>query len=59
MGNGAESGKITGKIRERYRSLADGGAGMIITGMHGVSAAGTVAGKPARPRAMTISMCVK
>lgn len=40
---GAENGKITEKITERYLSLADGGDGLIITGMHAVSAASSVA----------------
>ncbi len=40
---GADSGRITKKIMERYLALADGGAGLIITGMHAVSAAGAVA----------------
>lgn len=40
---GAENGKITEKIKKRYLSLADGGAGLIITGMHAVSASGSVA----------------
>lgn len=40
---GADNGKITEKIRERYLALADGGAGLIITGMHAVSASGAVA----------------
>ena len=40
---GADNGRITEKIKERYLSLADGGAGLIITGMHAVSQAGRVA----------------
>lgn len=40
---GADNGKITEKIKERYRALADGGAGLILTGMHAVSASGSVA----------------
>ena len=40
---GADNGKITDKIKERYRQLADGGAGLIITGMQAVSASGAVA----------------
>lgn len=34
---GAEQGKITEKVKARYRQLAAGGAGLIITGMHAVS----------------------
>lgn len=40
---GADHGKITQKIKKRYLELADGGAGLIITGMHAVSASGAVA----------------
>lgn len=40
---GAENGKITEKIKEHYSALADGGAGLIITGMHAVSVSGSVA----------------
>lgn len=40
---GADNGTITEKIKERYAALADGGAGLIITGMHAVSASGSVA----------------
>lgn len=40
---GADNGKITEKIKERYLALADGGSGLIITGMHAVSASGSVA----------------
>ena len=40
---GADNGKITGKIKERYIMLGDGGAGLIITGMHAISASGSVA----------------
>lgn len=39
---GADNGKITEKIKERYLALADGGAGLIITGMQAVSASGSV-----------------
>lgn len=39
---GADAGKITEKIKQRYLALADGGAGLIITGMHAVRAAGAV-----------------
>ncbi len=39
---GAEDGKITDRIRDRYRALADGGAGLIITGMHAVSHRGAI-----------------
>lgn len=40
---GADHGKITEKIKARYAALAEGGSGMIITGMHAVSASGSVA----------------
>lgn len=40
---GADNGKITDKIKNRYFELASGGAGLIITGMHAVSASGAVA----------------
>lgn len=40
---GADNGKITRKISERYRSLANGGTGLIITGMHAVSKSGSAA----------------
>ena len=40
---GADNGRITEKIKKRYFELADGGAGLIITGMHAVSASGAVA----------------
>ncbi|MGL5436427.1 MAG: hypothetical protein ACRDBO_13670 [Lachnospiraceae bacterium] len=40
---GADNGKITEKIKVRYRQLTDGGIGLIITGMHAVSATGAVA----------------
>lgn len=40
---GADNGKITEKIKHHYIKLADGGAGLIITGMHAVSASGSVA----------------
>jgi len=40
---GADNGRITEKIKKRYLDLADGGAGLIITGMHAISAAGAVA----------------
>lgn len=34
---GADNGKITEKIKKRYLELSDGGAGLIITGMHAIS----------------------
>ena len=40
---GADKGKITEKIKGRYVELADGGSGLIITGMHAVSASAAVA----------------
>ena len=40
---GADNGKITEKNKERYLALADGGSALIITGMHAVSASGSVA----------------
>lgn len=40
---GADKGRITDKIKERYRRLAAGGAGLVITGMQAVRAAGAVA----------------
>lgn len=40
---GADNGRITEKINNRYLELADGGAGLIITGMHAISASGAVA----------------
>lgn len=40
---GAENGRISDKIRERYEELSKGGAGLIITGMQAVRKAGSVA----------------
>lgn len=40
---GADNGRVTPKIEERYRRLAEGGSGLIITGMQAVSASGAVA----------------
>lgn len=40
---GAKEGRITEKILERYRQLAQGGIGGIITGMQAVTASGAVA----------------
>lgn len=40
---GANNGRITEKIKNRYIELAKGGAGLIITGMHAVTASGAVA----------------
>lgn len=40
---GAEEGRITDKIAERYHQLAQGGIGGIITGMQAVTASGAVA----------------
>ena len=40
---GADNGTITDQIMDRYRLLAEGGSGLIITGMHAVTAAGAVA----------------
>ena len=40
---GAEDGKITERIKNRYRQLAEGGFGLIITGMHAISREGRVA----------------
>lgn len=40
---GATNGKMSEKIYNRYEKLAKGGAGLIITGMHGVSASASVA----------------
>lgn len=40
---GADNGKITERMKKRYLALADGGAGLIITGMQAVSASGAVA----------------
>ena len=39
---GANNGHITEKIKERYLKLADGGAGLIITGMQAVCTAGSI-----------------
>lgn len=40
---GAANGHITEQIVDRYRQLAEGGSGLIITGMHAVRAAGATA----------------
>lgn len=40
---GADSGKITDKIKKRYHQLVHGGAGMVITGMTAVSTGAGVA----------------
>lgn len=40
---GADHGRITDKIKKHYERLAEGGAGLIITGMQAVCAAGSVA----------------
>lgn len=40
---GAKNGQVTEKIVERYRQLAEGGVGLIITGMQGITASATVA----------------
>jgi 2,4-dienoyl-CoA reductase-like NADH-dependent reductase (Old Yellow Enzyme family) len=40
---GADDGRITQRIVDRYRQLAEGGTGMIITGMHAVTGKGRVA----------------
>ncbi|MCC8023850.1 MAG: NADH:flavin oxidoreductase [Clostridium sp.] len=40
---GADNGRITHRIKERYQQLAEGGAGLIITGMQAVSASGAIA----------------
>lgn len=39
---GADEGHISERIIERYRQLAEGGAGLIITGMHAVTAAASL-----------------
>lgn len=39
---GADHGKITERIKNRYRALANGGAGLIITGMQAVCVSGAV-----------------
>ena len=48
---GADNGKITGKIKKRYASLADGGTGMIISGMHAVRPEGGMGPFNATPKA--------
>lgn len=40
---GANNGQITEKIIRRYRQLAEGGTGLIITGMQGITASATIA----------------
>ena len=40
---GADNGRVTEKIVERYRELSEGGSGLIISGMQAVSASGAVA----------------
>ena len=39
----AENGKITDTVKNRYRQLAEGGFGLIITGMQGVNESGAFA----------------
>ncbi|MDO4325692.1 MAG: NADH:flavin oxidoreductase [bacterium] len=40
---GADNGKITEKIKKHYLEVVEGGTGLLITGMHAVSASGAVA----------------
>lgn len=40
---GAKNGMITPQIKNHYTALSEGGAGLIITGMHAVSASGSIA----------------